>query len=265
LITSAHNPKVQRLRALLAQRKERQARGEFAVEGVRLFEEALAAGWEARLVLYSNELSARGLDLVEECRSLDGEVEEVDPRILKAAADTETPQGILGVFAQRELPWPLQADLLVAVDGLRDPGNLGTLLRSALAAGAQGVLLAPGSVDPFSPKVLRAGMGAQFRIPVREFAWDELAGLLGVCKLYTAEAGRGIPCWDVDLRGPVALGMGAEAEGVSARLRELAAGAVMIPMPGKSESINAAVAAGVLLFEVVRQRRSGVGGINHSV
>jgi TrmH family RNA methyltransferase len=256
MITSAQNAKIQRLRALFSQRKERAARGEFAVEGVRLLEEALHSGWQLRLALYTADLSPRGLEVVARCREMGVEVEEADPRVLKSVVDTENPQGLVGIFAQRLLAPPEHPDFLLVADGLRDPGNLGTLLRTAAAAGAQAVWLTPGSVDPFSPKVLRAGMGAQFRLPVEELGWEDLARILKPAfRVFAADADSGMDCWELDLRGPVALVVGAEAEGAGPQMRSLADGFVRIPMPGRTESLNAAVAAGVLLFEVVRQRR----------
>ena len=257
MITSVQNPRIQQVRALLSQRKEREETGQFAIEGVRLFEEAFSSGWEVRQVLYTAALSLRGLELIAACRARGVDVEEVAPQVLKSVADTENPQGILGVFMRRELPLPAELNFVVVADTLRDPGNLGTLLRSAAAAGAQVVLLSPGTVDAFSPKVLRAGMGAHFRLPLRGFAWTDLPALVKpACQVYTAEASVGTACWQLDLRGPIALVIGGEAEGVSPEARKLADGAVTIPMPGQSESLNAAIAAGILLFEIVRQRNA---------
>ncbi len=255
MITSTQNPRVQQVRALVSQRKEREERGEFVIEGVRLCEEALASAWQPRLLLYSADLPPRGLELVRAWQERGAPVEEAAPHVLRSAADTENPQGILGVFARRELSLPSRPDFLVVADGLRDPGNLGTLLRTAAAAGAQALLLAPGCVDPFSPKVLRAGMGAHFRLPLRSLDWDELAALLKpACRVFLAESGGGTPAWQLDLRAPLALVIGGEADGAGPQARALADGQITIPMPGKSESLNAAVAAGILLFEVVRQR-----------
>jgi TrmH family RNA methyltransferase len=255
VITSAQNARVQHIRALLSQRKARETSAEFVVEGVRLTEEALASGWQARFMLYTADLSTRGQELVAICRLRGVEVEEAAPHVLKSAADTENPQGILGVFARRELALPERADFIVIADGLRDPGNLGTLLRTAAAAGAQAVLLAPGCVDAFSPKVLRSAMGAHFRLALREWDFAEIAAWLKPsCRVLIAESAEGTPCWQFDLRAPLALVVGGEAEGASPAARALADALVSIPMPGRSESLNAAVAAGILLFEVVRQR-----------
>lgn len=262
MITSPHNPKIQRVKALVSRRQEREKQNAFVVEGVRLAEEALASGWQGELVLYSEGLSPRGQALLERFHAAGAEVEELPPHLLQSAADTETPQGILAVVRSRTLPLPAAPTFLFVADAVRDPGNLGTLLRTAAAAGTDGVLLAPGTTDAFSPKVLRAGMGAHFRLPIVAMTWAEIAAL---CKgqpggsslnIYVAEAEQGTPCWSLDLRPPVALVVGGEAEGASEPARQIGNGYITIPMPGKSESLNAAVAASILMFEVVRQRRS---------
>ena len=137
------------------------------VEGVRLIEEAYASNWQPELVLYSRQISARGSTLLEQLSSAGAEVEETTPDLLASVSDTETPQGILAIFPARVLPLPDPLNFVLIVDSLRDPGNLGTLLRSAAAAGCQAALLTPGTTDPFAPKVLRAAMGAHFRLPLQ--------------------------------------------------------------------------------------------------
>jgi TrmH family RNA methyltransferase len=258
-ITSAHNPKVQRVRTLLEKRKEREAQQVCVVEGVRLTEEALAAGWPVETVFYSSQLSARGQELLEGLETARAELIEIPPSLMDNLAGTETPQGVLAVFAVRPPPLPDQLDFVLIADNLRDPGNLGTLLRTAAAAGVQAALLAPGTTDAFAPKVLRAGMGAHFRLPTLHLGWDQIRA---ACKdqphplrVLMAEPAAGADCWDLDLRQPLALLVGSEADGPSPDGRALADQPVAIPMPGASESLNAAVAAGILLFEVVRQRR----------
>lgn len=255
MITSAQNPRVQHLRELLSRRAEREKAAEFVIEGVRLAEEALQSGWQPKMVLYSSELSARGMQLVQACLEKQIQVEELSPQLLKSSADTENSQGILMVLAARKLAFPRIPTFLLVADTLRDPGNLGTLLRSAAAAGAQGVLLSHGTTDPFAPKVLRAAMGAHFRLPIHQSAdWDEIRRLCRPCQMFLAEAAQGRSCWNLDLRQPVALVVGSEADGVSPEARRVADGSISIPMPGQSESLNAAAAASILLFEVVRQR-----------
>jgi len=255
MITSSHNPRIQQVRALLGRRQARAEAGAFVVEGVRLAEEACAAGCRPSLVLYSSELSARGRAALDGLLTSGGDGEEVSPGVLEGLSATETSQGLLAVFPDVALPWPQRPDFALVIDQVRDPGNLGTLLRSAAAAGVQAAVLAPGTVDAFAPKVLRAGMGAHFRLPLRSLGWPEIrSGWQPRMALYLAEASGGTPCWELDLRRPVALVVGGEAEGASPEARAAVDGMVTIPMPGKSESLNAAVAASILLFEVVRQR-----------
>ena len=259
MIESPQNPKIQKVRALLTRRSEREQAGAFVAEGVRLVEEGLLTGWQPQLVLYTGEVSERGRQAAEQFRAAGVVVEEVLPRVLSALTDTETPQGLLAVFNRRELPLPEDLNFIVIADGLRDPGNMGTLLRTAAAAGAQAVILPPGTVDAFSPKVLRSGMGAHFRLPILELDWQAIEALCKQrshpLKLYLAESEGGVPAWEADFKAPLALVMGSEAEGAGPEARRPVDTNVLIPMPGHFESLNAAVAAGILIFEVVRQRR----------
>lgn len=259
MITSVQNSKIQWVRKLQAQAKARRQDGVFVAEGVRLLEEARQAGWEAALVLYSQPLSQRGLALVSAWQSSGALVEEVSENVLEAASDTQTSQGLLAVLETRQLSLPENVNFLLVADGMRDPGNLGTILRSALAAGVQGILLPPGAVDPWSPKVVRGAMGAHFRLPIHTLDWPEIASVVhpedGVyLQVYVADSGGGIAYTMADLRQPLALVIGGEAAGAGAPAAALADGRLHIPMPGGAESLNAAVAATVLMFEVVRQR-----------
>ncbi len=262
-ITSSSNPKIQRVRALLEKRKARADEQAFVVEGVRLVEEAQAAHWQPELVLYSAQLSERGMQVVQRFEQDGAEVVEVTPHLMDQTAGTETPQGLLAVFHQKRLPLPHPLTFVLIADNLRDPGNLGTLLRTAASAGVQAALLSPGTTDAFAPKVLRAGMGAHFRLPVEHMEWDEIHSVVKAApraglKVYLAEAAEGVICWEEDLTHPMALVVGSEAEGSSPPARALADSAITIPMPGKSESLNAAIAASILIFEVVRQRRKAI-------
>ncbi len=259
MITSAHNPKIQWVRSLQTQAQKRREQQAFVVEGVRLIEEALSAGWEARLLLYTEEVSPRGSAVVDEYTRQNAPVELVSPQALKAASDTETPQGLLAVISMRPLPFPQKPDFLLILDEVADPGNLGTILRTAEAAGVQGTLLSPGSADPFAPKVVRAAMGAHFRLPLQRLDWDKVQRFLvplaeNDLHIYLADAGGGLAYTHADFRCPLALIVGGEAQGAGSEALGLAHEKVHIPMPGGAESLNAAVAAGILLFEVVRQR-----------
>jgi len=255
MITSAHNAKIQQVRDVLGHRPARDEARVLAAEGVRLVEEALAGGLHPGLVLYSAVLSERGRVALEKLGAAGAEIEEVFPKLLDSLSATETSQGLLALFHWPEKPLPTKADFVLVVDQVRDPGNLGTLLRSAAAAGVQAVLLAPGTTDPYAPKALRAGMGAQFRLPLLALDWQQIQDFCRPgLKMYLAEAGSGDACWQLDLRQPLALVVGGEAEGATQDARQAVDGLVMIPMPGESESLNAAIAASILLFEIVRQR-----------
>lgn len=259
MISSSHNPKIQWVRSLQAEAQARREQRLCVVEGVRLVEEALAAGWAARLVLYTDEISPRGRQVVEAYARQDAPVEQVTSQVLDSAADTETPQGLLAVLSIREMPEVQTPDFILILDGIRDPGNLGTILRSAQAARVEAVMISPGSADPFSPKVLRAAMGAHFRLPIARMSWAELHRYLnplmknGLC-IYLADAAEGRAYNQADFRRPLGLVVGGEAQGAGKEALDLAHEKVHIPMPGAAESLNAAVAASILLFEVVRQR-----------
>ena len=256
MITSSQNPKIKIIRALAGRPKDRQKEGAFLAEGVRLVEEALYANWPFRFVLYAEGLSERGKILVEKLKVEGVEVEEVDLNLLSSISKTETTQGIVAVLALTELPIPDLPNFLLIPDQIRDPGNLGTLLRTAAAAGVQAVLLPPETTDPFAPKVIRAGMGAHFRLPIHAVSWDEIKQ---VCKMSNVQIFladmNGQSYWETDFRNPLALIVGGEADGASKPARALTDTVVSIPMPGQIESLNAGVAGAVLIFEIVRQRK----------
>ena len=241
-------------RGLLGRSKERRENEAFVAEGVRLVEEALRAKWPFRFVLAGESLSERGSALVAELQSRGVETEIVANNLMQSISETETSQGILAVLEHVQLPVPQALSFVLIIDQIRDPGNLGTLLRTAAAAGVQAVLLPPETAEAFAPKVVRAGMGAHFRLPIQSLTWDEIRTTTQGLKIHLADMEGSISSWQADFRSPLALIVGGEAEGASQPARELATTQVSIPMPGKSESLNAAVAGAILLFEVVRQR-----------
>ncbi|NWF64925.1 MAG: RNA methyltransferase [Chloroflexi bacterium] len=268
MITSNQNSKIKLVRALLGRAKERREAGAFVAEGVRLVEEAVKANWNCRFALYNETLSERGKLQVEGLKLKGVDVEEVSASVMKSISETEAPQGILAVLQFSQLPIPNRLNFVLIPDQIRDPGNLGTLLRSAAALGVQAVLIPPETTDAFAPKVLRSGMGAHFRLPIHSMGWEEIekvvklegAALSGGAvskglKIYVADM-DGQSCWETDLSKPIALIVGNEAEGVSESARKLANGKISIPMSGETESLNAGVAGSVLMFEVMRQRTS---------
>lgn len=255
MITSSSNSKVKLVRGLQGQAKRRQAESAFAAEGVRLLEEAAAVRWPMDFVLYDETLSERGQALLAELRDeLEIEAAKITPALMAELSDTETPQGIMAVLKRRLLPLPPDPDFLVIADNVRDPGNLGTILRTAEAAGAQAALLSPGTVDAFSPKVVRAGMGAHFHLPIHPLGWEGIKNTLGDLPVFLAQTKGGTPLWEADLRQPCALLIGGEAFGASSQGTAVATHPITIPMAGRAESLNAAAAAAILMAEVLRQR-----------
>ena len=255
MISSNQNLKIKLARALTGRPKERREAEAFLAEGVRLVEEAFAENWPFRFVLHSDDLSERGKKLIEKLEDKKIDVEKVENALLQSLSETETSQGILAVLNDSSLPIPQSPNFILIPDSIRDPGNLGTLLRTADAAGVQAVLIPPETTDAFAPKVVRAGMGAHFRLPMEAMSWDEIQKQTKGMKLFIANM-NGQSCWDTDFRQPLALIVGGEAEGASEQARKLANASVKIPMAGKTESLNAAMAGSVLMFEVMRQRKN---------
>jgi RNA methyltransferase, TrmH family len=257
MITSTRNPKIQWVRSLQSRAQARREEGLFIVEGVRLVEEALNAGWDARLLLYTDDLGERGQQIVSSFSARGVQGEPVAPHVMRAASDTESPQGLLAVLSRQALPFPETLDFIFIPSEVRDPGNLGTMLRTAAAAGVQAVFLPPGTVDAFAPKVVRAAMGAHFRLPLLVRTWEEILAYVqeNAMAVFLAEAGEGVLYNEVDFRRPLALMIGGEAEGAGKTAEALAQVRIHIPMTGGVESLNAAAAAAILLFEIVRQRR----------
>jgi TrmH family RNA methyltransferase len=255
MISSPHNPKLKLIRALQGRTKERRDAGAFLAEGIRLVEEAVISNWRFRFALFDETLGARGKLIVERLTSNGVDVEEISTSLMKSLSETESPQGILAVVEFTNLPIPNSPTFILIPDQIRDPGNLGTLLRTAAAAGAQAVLLPPETTDAFAPKVVRSGMGAHFRLPIHSMTWSEIQQFCESAnqKIYLADM-DGQSCWETDLRQPVALVIGGEADGASESARKLANQKISIPMSRNVESLNAGVAGSVLMFEVVRQR-----------
>jgi len=209
-----------------------------------------------QLLLFTDDLAPRGYNVVEAFIAQGAPVEQVSEQVLRHASDTQTPQGILAVLAARTLPLPVSPDFVFIPDGVRDLGNLGSMLRSAAAAGVDTVILPPEGVDIYSPKVVRAAMGAHFRLPIASLDWVEISDLVRRVNLrvYLADAGAGEPYSHCDLSSPLALIVGGEAEGAGESANSLAHVRLHIPMASGVESLNAAAAAAVLLFEIARQR-----------
>jgi TrmH family RNA methyltransferase len=275
-ITSASNAKVALLRALHSPKGRAEARA-FLVEGPHVIGAALDAGLSPFLLLYDPETLARtgeGRALLKRI----AQAPEDDPaqealqasqRIIAHASDTQTPQGIVGALSLDDVaPEKLRSKrrgrfrpLVLVLDALADPGNLGTILRSALAADVDEVLLTRNCVDPYNPKVVRAASGAHVHLPLlAQQSWEQiaqrLAGAPKMAQILVAEAGAAQPYDALDLTQRSALIIGNEAHGPSTEARRLATVRVSIPLWNGVESLNAAIAASILLFEATRQQRA---------
>lgn len=256
VITSPRNSKVKMARAL-ARRRERHAQGKFQVEGTRLIAEGVRAGHVPALVFYGEAAlrdDPRAEALIREVREKTDEVFEVDAKVLQTLTQVESPQGLVAVFDIPRLDIPSTAGFFLILDQLRDPGNLGTILRSAWATRVDAVYLSPTTVDAFNPKVTRAAMGAHFRLPIRQVNWGEISGAMkNIPRVYLADARGELDYRDADWTRPLALIIGGEAEGAGEAARNIATARVSIPLAGGAESLNAAMAATVLLFQAANQ------------
>ena len=259
MITSVRNPQVALARRL-HRASVRQRDGLILLEGPRLVSEAAQAGI-LRTVLVK-DYPAGDVQLAADAAAQAGaRVLTAAPHVLAAAADSASRQAIVAIgrrpcVAERE-----GTPLVLVIDGVQDPGNVGTLVRSGAAAGATLVVRTPGSADPFGPKALRAGVGAHFRVPIRDSAKpDDLGPLTESVGFYTAAADAKRAYHDVDWTGPCGLVVGAETRGVSSAWRAACRGSVSVPMLHGVESLNAGAAAAVILFEAARQRAAILQG-----
>jgi TrmH family RNA methyltransferase len=257
LVQSKQNARLKQLRQVLA----RPGRDALAgIEGPKLLEEALRAGLRVACVFAAREAEPLldGLRLPAET-----EILLVPREVLDSALATETPQPVAALVEPPSWTWnsifgnqAKAAPLLIVLAGLQDPGNVGTILRSAEAFGASGVLSLTGTVSAWNPKAVRASAGSLFRLPLLAVSAEECIARLRAAgvKIFST-AVKGAEAVDrIDLAGPVALVIGNEGNGVPPELAAEADGAVTIPCPGPVESLNAAIAASVLLYEASRQR-----------
>ncbi|RKO63489.1 rRNA methylase [Caldibacillus debilis GB1] len=249
-IQSAKNEKVKRWKKLLT-KKERDKAGLFLVEGEHLVEEAGKAGLIRELIV-----TERFLGQLPAARYGADELYLVSEEVGKAIADTETPQGIFAVCGKPEARDP-EGKRFLLIDAVQDPGNLGTLIRTADAAGLDGVVVGEGSADIYNPKVVRATQGSLFHLPVLPGSlegWVETFRSRGIPVYGTALTG--VSMYEIGPAPAFALLVGNEARGVDPRLLEKTDANLHIPIYGMSESLNVSVAAGILLYHL-RGRNSG--------
>ena len=240
----------------LKRRKAREREGVFVVEGIRAVEELIRSPLAVRGLLVAPKLidSARGVTLVETARAKGIEVADVDEKEFRSAAETESPQGIVAIAetpvrSVESLPTSGPMRLLL-LDAVQDPGNVGTIIRTAAALGAHATIALPGNVDVWNAKVVRSAMGAHFHHPAFHASWADVHAFL---------ARTSTPLWAADAegeeltdRGPerLAIAVGNEGSGLSAAIRSAAQRVISLPITTMVESLNVAVATGILLYEL---------------
>ena len=261
-ITSASNS---RIKEAIRIRERRHAEGDnlFVVEGPKIIEIALAAGAKIREVFFTDHFTAKneGKELLGLLSKKTTDICRIADHVFAKLSDTETPQGIAAVASYPVLSLdrlsPGAASLYAVLDGVQDPGNLGTIIRTSDAAGVDAVILLEGTCDAFIPKVIRATAGSIFNVPLalatdgQLMAWRQGHGIRFA--VTAADAPRSI--FEADLTVPVAFIFGNEARGVRKAIKDSADLLVKIPLYGKAESLNVATSAAICLYEAVRQRR----------
>jgi TrmH family RNA methyltransferase len=247
----------------LKTKKGRKTQGRFLIEGMRLCKEMASSNWEADSVFFTSSFqnSPAGKKLLQKFEKKNVKTIPVKSEVVKKISDTVTPQGIIAVvkikeFSLNEL-WSEGSNIILALDAIRDPGNVGTLIRTADAFGIDGVILSSDTVELYNPKVVRSTMGSIFHLPI----FDEIDLERTIpqlkrwnFKIYGTDVKEGKDLDKLDYSGTICLLIGNEAEGLSKNLLELSDEIIRIPILGSAESLNASVAGGILLYEITKRK-----------
>lgn len=260
IITSPQNQIIKHVKSLY-EKSKRDKLGQFFVEGLRIVEDALLNNAEIEFVVVSESSIAKKEveGLVDRLKEKGSLIYEVSDKIFKEISDTETPQGILTVVKKPEFELERvisSGEFLVLLENIQDPGNMGTIIRTADAAGASGIILSKGCVDICNPKVLRSTMGSIFHLPIIKVDnFEEIISNLNENGFNVLAAHLDGQTWhfDVDMRNKTAVVIGNEANGISDNVAKECK-LTKIPMLGKAESLNASVSAGIIIYEYVRQK-----------
>lgn len=271
MISSTSNSNVKRLVALGQKAKLRKEEGVFLVEGVRMFREA-PAEWIREVYVSESFLNKcrkdADLSLMEMLDRTDYEV--LTDEVFKKASDTQTPQGVLSVLSMPQYDLARDVDswlsdgnnapMIVMLENLQDPGNLGTILRAGEGAGVSGIIMTKQTADIFNPKVIRSTMGSIYRVPF--YVVEELGATIELLKgkgvaVYAAHLDDSVDYDEPDYTGPTAFLIGNEGNGLKRETADMATQYIRIPMAGQVESLNAAVATTILMYEASRQKRVG--------
>jgi RNA methyltransferase, TrmH family len=262
-IEGRHNPLLKQLRQAFS-RAQRTAEGDCAIEGLRMIEEAIRSGLRFRAVFFRESAQDRAERLLPQ---IGAHVETLllPDKLFDASVPSETPQGVAALVRLKESSLDdvlekerLQVGPIMALAGLQDPGNLGTILRSAEAFGSAGIVLGEGTVSPLNAKAVRASAGSIFRLPVVAAAalGDVIRKLRAQnVRLIATSSHKGTPLDQANLTGPIGVFIGSEGSGLTRGLMTQMDGVVAIPHTAQVESLNAGVAGSIILYEAARQRR----------
>lgn len=260
-ITSGQNPVVKEIKAL-SNRKYREEKKLYFIEGIRFVEEAFKENAQIDKILISEKLASvkGGEELLAKINVSGYGTYMLNEKLFKEISETESPQGVLAVIKTRQYDFSdIMGDnnFILILESIQDPGNMGTIIRTADAAGITGIVMSKGCVDIYNPKVLRSTMGSIFRVPI--YMSGDLRETMNCIKkkgikVYAAHLKGEINYFKADFKGNIAVVIGNEANGISDMAAECSDELLKIPMSGRIESLNASVAASVLMYEAVRQR-----------
>lgn len=259
-ITSSSNKVIKDIK-LLHKKKDRWKKKRFFIEGIRSIDQCIKSNGKIEYIVYSKDLLSKdGEDFLSDIKNKDYDFYEVPEKIFKSISDTDNPQGILAVIKFNEYLLNdifKENNFLIILDKVQDPGNLGTIIRTADAFGANGVIVTSGCVDVYNPKTIRSTMGSIFQIPIVYI--DDIIEAIDILKgkninIISSSLDTDKYSYDIDFKSDCALVIGNEARGISGEVIDVSDKLVKIPMNGRAESLNAAIASGVLMYEVLRQR-----------
>ena len=262
VVTSKNNKTIKMITAL-KQKKYRDEYQLFIAEGVRLVEEAIQSDWDIHVCVYSAAATSnqRIRHILQVLHDRKCQVIEVTEKVYQLLSDTEQPQGIMAVLKQKTYRWeqlPKVGQIIIIMDQVQDPGNVGTIIRTADAAGCSAVIMTDGCADVYAAKTVRAAMGSLFHLPVI-YGWDRQKIIDVLCKnhillIATTLSESSVDYFKADFTKPCAIVFGNEGNGVGGAFLENSAASIHIPMLGKAESLNVAVSSAIILYEAVRQR-----------
>jgi len=257
MLTSVRNPLVKSIRKL-HQGKHRRLQQQFLLEGTHLIQEALQAGYPLEVSCYTPLWAERYPHLVENLQQATPRIEVVADEVLRAMATTMHPDGVIAIASQCPLTAPMNFSLALAIETLQDPGNLGSIIRTGVAAGVEGLWLSQDSVAPDHPKVLRASAGQWFHLPIT--VCNDLLETVTTWRdqdlqVVATDVDSSVDYWDIDFLQATVVLLGNEGAGLSQPLLDLATVKARIPMAPQVESLNVGVAAALLTYEAKRQRQ----------